>query len=111
MRNTLVSRFLGYRLINTSMDPVKREETKGSGTIETQLGEPIGSIVSGKIGSPGGEFEGEVYDVGYGDDDTTAVVDKAAERRLCRKLDVRLMPMMAILCMCFPPLRRVTGMC
>ena len=88
------------------MDPVKREGMKVSGTIEA-LDKPVPSIASDQIGSPGAgadQVEGEVYDVGYGDDDTTAVVDKAAERRLCRKLDVRLMPMMAILCMCFPPL-------
>lgn len=41
----------------------------------------------------GTEVKGEVYEA-----DTAHIIDKKGERRLCRKLDVRLMPVLAIMC-------------
>jgi hypothetical protein len=35
---------------------------------------------------------------GVGEEETARVVDKIAERQLCRKFDVRLMPVLAIMC-------------
>lgn len=34
------------------------------------------------------------------EEETARVIDHVAERRLCRKFDVRLMPVLAIMCMC-----------
>lgn len=38
-------------------------------------------------------------------DEITRVVDHKAERRLCRRFDIRLLPILAIMCECL----RVTG--
>lgn len=37
----------------------------------------------------------------YGD--STAVVDHAAERSLCWKFDIRILPVLAVMCKCIPP--------
>lgn len=40
-------------------------------------------------------------------DDSTAVVDHAAERSLCWKFDIRILPVLAVMCKClFPPQKR-----
>lgn len=48
----------------------------------------------------------DTVDVEDRNDATTArVVDHIAERQLCRKFDVRLMPVLAIMCKAEPPSR------
>lgn len=42
---------------------------------------------------------GAINDVELGDGEETArVVDHRAERQLCRKLDIRILPMLSIMC-------------
>lgn len=48
-----------------------------------------------KIAVPADNAEEENLKV---EEETARVVDHAAERRLCRKFDVRLMPVLAIMC-------------
>jgi hypothetical protein len=52
-----------------------------------------------KIAVPADNAEEENLKV---EEETARVVDHAAERRLCRKFDVRLMPVLAIMCMFCP---------
>lgn len=49
-----------------------------------------------KIAVPADNAEEENLKV---EEETARVVDHVAERRLCRKFDVRLMPVLAIMCM------------
>lgn len=77
-------------------DGTRDKETTVTGTV------PIDTKSSDGVKAGAGQVEretseGEVYDY-VDDEDTTAVVDKSAERRLCRKFDIRLMPMLSLLC-------------
>lgn len=45
-----------------------------------------------------GSVDGENVKKNDYDDDVVQVVDKAAERALCRKLDLHILPVLAVMC-------------
>lgn len=49
-----------------------------------------------RVGKDGHEHDDSPKDVLY--DDTVAVVDHTAERSLCFKFDIRILPVLAIMC-------------
>lgn len=56
----------------------------------TPVSQPEGSVRDGSL--DGDNIKTHAYD-----NDTVQVVDKAAERRLCRKLDFHILPVLAIM--------------
>ncbi len=51
-----------------------------------------------KIPSGVGEVNDAESAMGINPDDTARVLDHAAERRLCRKFDIRILPVLAVMC-------------
>lgn len=65
-------------------------------TVDNKITPASGPEASIRDGSTDGHDDSGVKGDVYGDE--VHVVDKAAERRLTRKLDFRLMPVLAIMC-------------
>lgn len=70
------------------------EDDKVSPTTSNTPGSSKSDIAKGTVQ----DIEGYAEPSGVNIEDTARVVDHVAERALCRKFDIRLMPVLAVMC-------------